>query len=59
MSKILHEYVFDMQRFKMSEFGWIEKQYLQLNIKRCCMLCLMEKQSNLLERRLTKLYLRI
>ena len=41
-SMILHEYVFDIQLFKKSEFGWVEKQYLQLNIKGCCMLCLME-----------------
>ena len=34
MSKMLHEYVFDMQLFKKSEFGWVEKQCLQLNIKR-------------------------
>ena len=33
MSKMLHEYVLDMQLFKKSEFGWVEKQYLQLNIK--------------------------
>ena len=33
MSKILHEYVFDMQLLKRSEFGRVEKQYLQLNIK--------------------------
>ena len=32
MSKILQEYVFDMQLFKKSEFGWVEKQDLQLNI---------------------------
>ena len=44
MSKILHEHVFDMQLFKKSEYGWIEKQYLQLNIKGCCMLCLMKKK---------------
>ena len=42
MSKILHEYVFIMQLFKKSEFGWVEKQYLKLNIKGCCILCLME-----------------
>ena len=35
MSKMLHEYFFDMQLFKNSEFGWIENQYLQLNINRC------------------------
>ena len=35
MSKILHKHVFDMQLFKKSEFGWIEKQYLQLSIKVC------------------------
>ena len=28
MSKILHERVFDMQLFKKSEFGWVEKHYL-------------------------------
>ena len=43
VSKILHAYVFDMQLFKKSEFGRVEKQYLQLYIKRCCMLCLVEK----------------
>ena len=43
MSKMLHEYVFDMQLFKSSEFGWVENQYLQLNINWCCMLCLKEK----------------
>ena len=59
MSKILHEYFFDMQLFKNSEFGWVENQYLQLNINGCCMLCLKEKQSILLERWVTKLYLRI
>ena len=35
MSKILHEYVFDMQLFKKYEFGGgggVEKQCLQLNI---------------------------
>ena len=39
MSEILHEYVFDMHLFKKSEFGWVEKQYLQLNITwddACC-----------------------
>ena len=50
MSKMLHENFFDMQRFKNSEFGWIENQYLQLNINECCMLCLKEKQPILLER---------
>ena len=50
MSKMLHEYDFDMQLFKKSEFGWVEKQYLQLNIKVYCMLCLKEKQPILLER---------
>ena len=50
MSKMLHEYVFDIQLFKKSKFGWVEKQYLQLNIKGCCMLCLKEKQPILLER---------
>ena len=44
MSKMLHEYVFDMQLFKKSEFGKVAKQYLQLNSKGCCMLCLEEKQ---------------
>ena len=29
MLKMLHEYVFDMQLFKKSEYGWVEKQYLQ------------------------------
>ena len=29
MSKILHEYVFDMQLFKKSEFGLVEKHYIQ------------------------------
>ena len=47
---MLHEYVFDMQLFEKSEFGWVEKQYLQLNIKGCCMLCLKVKQPILLER---------
>ena len=50
MSKMLHEYFFDMQLFKKSEFGWVENQYLQLNITGCCMLCLKEKQTILLER---------
>ena len=59
MSKMLHEYFFDMQLFKNSEFGWVENQYLQLNINGCCMLCFKEKQLILLERRVTKLYLRI
>ena len=59
MSKMLHEYFFDMQLFKNSEFGWVENQYLQVNINGCCMLCLKEKQSILLERRVIKLYLRI
>ena len=46
MSKILHEYVFDiMQLLKKSGFGWVEKQYLQLNIKGYCMLCLMKKKT--------------
>ena len=40
ISKMLHVYVFDMQLFKKPEFGWVEKQYLQLNIKGCCMLWL-------------------
>ena len=59
MSKMLHEYFFDMQLFKNSEFGWVENQYLQLNINGCYMLCLKEKHPNLLERCVTKLYLRI
>ena len=50
MSKMLHEYAFDLQLFKKSEFGLAEKQYLQLNIKGRCMLCLKEKQPILLER---------
>ena len=50
MSKMLHEYVFDMQLFKKSEFGWVEKQYLQLKVMGCFMLCLKEKQPILLER---------
>ena len=50
MSKMLHEYFFDMQLFKNSKFGWFENQYLQLNINGCCMLCLKEKQPILLER---------
>ena len=33
MSKTLHQYVFDVQIFKKSEFGWVEKQYPQLNIE--------------------------
>ena len=50
MSKMLHEYClicsFLKKLFKKSEFGCVEKQYLQLNInlKGCCMLCLKEKQ---------------
>ena len=59
MSKMLHKYFFDMQLFKSSEFGWVQNQYLQLNINGCCMLCLKEKQPIVLERRVTKLYLRI
>ena len=39
MSKMLHE-----DFFKNSEFGWVENQYLQLNINGCCMLGLKEKQ---------------
>ena len=27
MSKMLDRYVFDMQLFNKSEFGWVEKQY--------------------------------
>ena len=27
MPKMLHEYFFDMQLFKNSEFGWVENQY--------------------------------
>ena len=50
MSKMLHEYVLDIQLLKKSEFGWVEKQYLQLNIKGCCMLCLMKNQPILLDR---------
>ena len=42
MSKMLHEYFFDMQLFKNSEFGCVENQYLQLKINGCCMLCLKE-----------------
>ena len=59
MSKMLHEYFFDMQLFKNSEFGWVENHYLQLNINGCCMLCLKEKQPILLERLVTRLYLKI
>ena len=59
MSKMSHESFFDMQHFKNSEFGWVEAQYLQLNINGCYMLCLKEKQPILLERRFTKVYLRI
>ena len=59
MSKIPHEHFFDMQHFRKSEFGFVEKQYLQLNIKGCYMLCLMEKQTILLEGGVSKLYLRI
>ena len=33
MPKILHEYVYDMQLFKKSYSGSVEKQYLKLNIK--------------------------
>ena len=50
MSKMLHEYFFDMQLFKNSELGWVENQYLQLNINGCCMLRLKEKQPSLFER---------
>ena len=50
MLKMLHEYVFDMQLLKKSDFGWVEKQCLQLNIKGCYILCLKEKQPILLER---------
>ena len=46
MSYILHEYVLDMQLFKKSDIGSVEKQYLQLNIKMSCMLCLMKKQTH-------------
>ena len=46
MSKMLHEYVFDMKLFKKSDFGWVEKQYLQLNIKGCYMLFLKEKTTH-------------
>ena len=43
MSKMLHEYFFDMQLFKNSEFGWVKtSKYLQLNINGCYMLCLNE-----------------
>ena len=59
MSKMLQEYFFDMHLFKISEFGWVENQYLQLNINGCCMLCLKEKQPILLEGGVSKLYLRI
>ena len=59
MSKMLHEYFFDMQLFKNSELGWVENHHLQLNILQlnisvCYMLCLKEKQPILLEN-----YLRI
>ena len=50
MSKMLHEYFFDMQLFKNSEFGWVENQYLQLNINGRCVLCFKENQPILLER---------
>ena len=59
MSKMLQEYFFDMHLFKISEFGWVENQYLQLNINGCCILCLKEKQPILLEGGVSKLYLRI
>ena len=59
MSKMLHEYFLDMQLFKNSEFGWVETQYLQFSINECYMLCLKEKQPILLEKLVTKLYLRI
>ena len=38
--------IFDMRRFKKSNFDGFKSStlYLQLNIKGCCMLCLMEKQ---------------
>ena len=38
--------------FKKSDFGWVEKQYLQLSFKGCCMLCLIEKKVILLEKSL-------
>ena len=44
MSKMLHEYFFDMQLSKNSELGCVENQYLQLNINGCCMLRLKEAQ---------------
>ena len=50
MSKMMHEFFFDLQLFKNSEFRWVENQYLKLNINGCCMLCLKEKQPILLER---------
>ena len=50
MSKMLHDYVFDMQLFKKPEFGWVEKQYHQVNINGCCRLCLNKKQPILLKR---------
>ena len=50
MSKMLHEYFFGMQLLINSEFGWVENQYLQLNINGCCILCLKEKQPKFLER---------
>ena len=50
MSKLLHECVYDMQLFKKSGFGWVEMQYIQLNMKGCCKPCLMDKQPILLER---------
>ena len=59
MSKMMHDYFFDMQLFKNSEFGWVENQYLQLNINGCCMLCFKEKQPILLERLVTKHYFTI
>ena len=50
MSKMLHEYFFDMQLFQNSELECVENQYLKLNINGCCMLRLKEKQPILLER---------
>ena len=49
MSNMLQEYVFDLHFLKKSKFLDGLKS-LQLNIKGCCMLCLIKKQPVLLER---------
>ena len=58
--------VISCQRYCMSVFlicsflkSLDEMQYIQLDIKGCCKPCLMDRQPILLERRVTKPYLRI